>query len=389
MFHFLTCLIGLYVACRFVPRFPLKAGYKTLLALTIVLISQLHLINRTFFGTLASPELPFGVLVFQGWLFGALILLATFLFLKDIGSLTFPRRLAVAAFVPVAVARPRIFSARLSYALCAAPLALSGAGVWESVRVPDVHTVEISLPRLPAELDGLRLVQLSDLHASRLLQASWVDAVVEKTNALNPDLILITGDLIDGTPELRAQDVAPLRHLKARQGVFAIAGNHEYYASHPQWLAAFGDLGLRMLLNEHVVVNEKGQRLIVAGITDRAAERIAAPMPDLQAALAGAPVDAVTILMAHRPEGARKNAEGGVDLQLSGHTHGGQVLGLHYVTQYANDGLVSGRYTIGDMQLYVSNGTGLWNGFPLRLGRPAEITQIVLRAGVPVRSNGS
>ncbi|WP_153111008.1 metallophosphoesterase [Propionivibrio limicola] len=388
MFHFLTGLIGLYVIWRFIPRFALKPGHKALLALAIVLISQHHLISRTFFGTLASPELPFGVLVLHGWLFGALILLAAFLFLKDIGALVLPKRVAVASFVPLHKPRSRIFSTRLNYALCLAPLALSGAGVWESVRVPDVRTVEITLPRLPAELDGLRVVQLSDLHASRLLQAPWVSAVVEKTNALNPDLILITGDLIDGTPELRAPDVSPLRNLKARQGVFAIPGNHEYYASHPQWLATFGDLGLRMLLNEHVVINEKGKNLVVAGITDRAAERIAGPMPDLPAALAGAPKGAVTILMAHRPDGARKNAEAGVDLQLSGHTHGGQVLGLHYVTQYANDGLVSGLYRIGDMQLYVSNGTGLWNGFPIRLGRPAEITQIVLRAGSDAQPAG-
>lgn len=124
--------------------------------------------------------------------------------------------------------------------------------------VPDVRTVEITLARLPAGLDGLRVVQLSDLHASRLLQAPWVRAVVEKTNALNPDLILITGGLIDGTPECAA-DVLPLQNLWARQGVFAIPGNHEYYASNPQWLSAFGDLGMRMLLNGHVVINERAE----------------------------------------------------------------------------------------------------------------------------------
>ena len=376
MFHLFTGIIALYVVWRFVPRFSLKLCYRSLLALAIVLVSQHHLISRSFFGTLASPELPFGVLVLQGWLFGALILLAVFLFVKDVGVLLLPKRMALASFVPLHKPRSRTFS----YALCVAPLALSGAGVWESVRVPDVRTVEITLPRLPAELDGMRVVQLSDLHASRLLPAPWMRAVVDKTNALNPDLILITGDLIDGTPELRAPDVSPLRNLQARQGVFAIAGNHEYYASHAQWLAAFGNLGLRLLLNEHVVITEKGRRLVVAGVTDRAAERIAAPMPDLPAALAGAPKEAATLLMAHRPDTARKSAEAGVDLQLSGHTHGGQILGLHYITQYANDGLVSGLYRLGDMQLYVSNGTGLWNGFPLRLGRPAEITQIVLRS---------
>ena len=318
-----------------------------------------------------------------GWLFGTLILLAAFLFLKDVGLIAclVLRKAGCPLNLPFSVSQWNGL-----FGLFA--LLLSAIGVWQSVRVPDVRTVEIALARLPAELDGLRVVQLSDLHASRLLQAPWVRAVVEKTNALNPDLILITGDLIDGTPESRAADVLPLQDLWARQGVFAIPGNHEYYASNPQWLSAFGDLGMRMLLNEHVVINEKGRNLVVAGITDRAAERTAAPMPDLQAALDGTPKDTPIILMAHRPDSARANADAGVDLQLSGHTHGGQVLGLHYIAQYVNDGLVSGLCRIGDMQLYVSNGTGLWNGFPVRLGRPAEITQFVLRAPLNAQSVG-
>ena len=384
MFHFLTALIGAYVLWRFVPRFSFSPVQKWLFSLAILLVSQHHLISRNFFGTLASPELPFGVLVALGWLFGAMILLASVLLLKDVLTFLVVKTAAISPLVPLRLPRKNP-SSRLTYALCVVPLALSGVGVWESVRVPDVRTVEIMLPRLPAELDGLKIVQLSDLHASRLLQTPWVNAVVEKTNALNPDLVLLTGDLIDGTPELRAQDVLPLKNLSARQGVFAIPGNHEYYASHPQWVSAFGDLGLRMLLNEHVVINEKGRHLVVAGITDKAAERIAAPMPDIKTALAGAPNGAVTVLMAHRPGDAQSNANAGVDLQLSGHTHGGQILGLHYVTQYANDGLVSGSYRIGGMQLYVSNGTGLWNGFPVRIGRPSEITQLVLRSNPPLR----
>ena len=319
--------------------------------------------------------MPFAVLVVLGWLFGAYILLAVFLLFKDAAAILF--LLLRKAGIGFSFSFSTV---RASGIMLGSALALSGFGVWQAVRVPDVRTVEIVLPRLPAELDGFRLVQLTDLHVSRLYQTPWVQAVVEKTNALNPDLILITGDLIDGTPQDRADDVSPLRDLKARLGVFAIPGNHEYYAEYRQWQSAFAGLGLRMLLNEHVLIAEKGQTLVFAGVTDRTAARIGAPMPDVHAALAGAPKDAVTVLMDHQPRNARTNAGTGVDLQLSGHTHGGQVLGLHLVTRYVNGGFVSGLYQIDRMQLYVSRGAGLWPGFPIRLGVPSEITEIVLRS---------
>lgn len=374
--HLLASFICAYVLWRFVYPLPLKSGWKWLLALVFLLVSQHHLIGRTFFGSLASPELPFEVLVILGWLFGAFVLLAALLFVSD-----------VAAIIVLIL---RSFGLRFSFPMTAArtaglmltsALTLSAVGVWQAVRVPDVRTVEIVLPRLPAELDGLRLVQLTDLHVSNLFQAPWVKAVVDKTNALNPDLILITGDLIDGSPEDRAADVAPLRELKARHGVFAVPGNHEYYAGYRQWLSAFAARNLRMLLNEHVLLTEKGSPVVIAGVTDRAAARIGTAMPDINAALSGAPRNAVTILMDHQPRGAPINAGAGVDLQLSGHTHGGQILGLHFITRYANGGFLSGPYQIGDMQLYVSNGAGLWPGFPVRLGVPSEIVEFVLRPG--------
>ena len=374
--HLIPGLICAYVLWRFVWPLPIRSGSKWLLGLAILLVSQHHLIGRTFFGTLASPEMPFAVLVVLGWLFGAYILLAVFLLFKDAAAILFLllRKAGIGFSFSFS-------TARTSGIMLGSALALSGFGVWQAVRVPNVRTVEVVLPRLPAELDGFRLVQLTDLHVSRLYQAPWVKAVVEKTNALNPDLILMTGDLIDGTPQERADDVSPLRDLKAREGVFAVPGNHEYYAEYQPWLSAFSSLGLRMLLNEHVVGPARGQALVIAGVTDRAAARFGAPLPDIQAALSGAPRDAVTILLDHQPRGARTNAGAGVDLQLSGHTHGGQIPGIHCITRAVNGGFVSGIYTVGGMQLYVSRGAGLWPGLPLRLGLPSEITEIVLRSG--------
>ncbi|MDR1934067.1 MAG: metallophosphoesterase [Candidatus Accumulibacter sp.] len=384
MFHTFSSIICLYVVIRFVPALPWSIGGKCLAALVVVAASQVHLINRLSFGNLASPESPFAVMAVVGWLFGAVLLLAIFLLLKDLA--------AVLLFVlgKLAGARPGlpVSAAQMNIGLAAAALILAALGVWQAVRVPDTRAVEIALERLPAELDGLRLVHLSDLHASRLLQGPWQRAVVDKTNAQNPDLILITGDLVDGTPANRAADVAPWRDFKARLGVLAVPGNHEYYSNYQAWMTELGKLGLRMLSNRHAVITDKGRALVVAGTTDRNAARFGLPTPDIAAALAGAPGNAPVLLMAHQPREARKNAGAGVDLQLSGHTHGGQIAGLHFIVQAVNEGFVSGLYRIGAMQLYVSNGTGLWNGFPIRLGRPSEITVITLRSGVQRTEDG-
>lgn len=373
MFHVFAALIGLYVIGRFVPPLPVGTLWKWLIAFVILLVSQYHLVNRLFLGGMASPEVPFPVLAFGGWLFGAFILLAGFLLIRDIVSL-FLWTAHKTGLIPVSI----IFGYRWMLGLGMASLLLSAIGVWQAVRIPDVRRIDITLEKLPAELDGLKLVQLTDLHASRLFQATWIRAVVNRTNALNPDLIVITGDLVDGSTIHRAPDVAPLADLKARLGVFAVTGNHEYYSNYINWMKAFRRLGLNILGNEHALIADRDRALVLAGVTDRVAANFGLPEPDIGKALSGAPSDLPVILMAHQPKGSPTYANAGVDLQLSGHTHGGQVLGIHWITRMANDGYVSGLYRVGDMQLYVSNGTGLWNGFPVRLGKPSEITEIVL-----------
>lgn len=375
MFHIFATIIGIYVALRLVPPLRWKTGLKWIAGILIVLLSQYHFIVRTFFGTMASPELPTAVLVVSGWLFGSFFLLALFFLLKDLFSFVtlIWRRIR-------RTRKPPFSPNRVNAVLLATALILSGIGVWQAVRVPDVKTVDIVLERLPAEMDGLKVVQLSDLHASRLLTEERNRAVVEKTNALNPDLIVITGDLVDGTVENRARDVAPFHDLKAKYGVFSIPGNHEYYSSYLEWMKAFDDLGLHMLKNAHAIVIVQDRPLVIAGTTDRVAPNFGLPQPDVKAALNGIPEEAPVILLQHQPRGAAENAEAGVDLQLSGHTHGGQIALAHWLVQLFNEGFVSGLYDVGNMKLYVSNGTGLWNGFPVRLGRTAEITEIILHA---------
>lgn len=375
MFHIITGLTALYVYWSFVRLLPWPRRPKVLFGVLLILVAEHHLITRHFFGSMASPEIPFLMLVLLGWLFGALVLLACLLLIKDVlGGLIY---LVSERTTTLGFAMPR-----LHYGLGVVALVLAAVGVWESVRVPDVKTVEVVLPTLPSEFDGFKLVQLTDLHASRLLQGPWIEAVVAKTNALEPDLTVLTGDMIDGSPEARAADVPPLKALSAKHGVYAILGNHEYYVEYLNWLPVFEELGLHMLFNEHVKIEHENHHFVLAGVTDNAAASVGQPAPDIHAALSGVQEDETVILLAHRPTHAVQYAQAGADLQLSGHTHGGQALGLHWLVKQANAGFVSGLYAVQTMQLYVSNGAGLWNGFPIRLGRRSEITQIVLRSGL-------
>jgi len=375
--HLFSAIVSIYVIARLVWPLPRSRKGKVLASLVVfVLISQHHLFTSLFFGTLASPEIPGGLIMFFGWMYGAFLLAGAFCLIRDIGVFLL--------FVLRKFGFPAgnlLSGKKVSYFICVAALVLSASGVWQAVLVPDVTRLEIYLEDLPEEFEGLSIVQLTDIHASRLLEAGWVEQVVAKANALEPDLILLTGDMVDGLVVNRSNDVAPLGDLKAGLGVYSIPGNHEYYSEYNAWINKFAELRLNMLFNEHVIISRNGAELVLAGTTDRVAERFELPLPDVSAALAGIPENRIVILMAHQPIGARENAAAGVDLQLSGHTHGGQIIGLRILSQWVNDGFISGLYQVGGMQLYVSNGAGLWNGLPVRIGVPSEITEIILRKG--------
>jgi predicted MPP superfamily phosphohydrolase len=301
------------------------------------------------------------------------VFLTVFVILRDVVGLSLWVCRLKGAFTPAS-------SPHWALGICGAALLFSLIGVWFGVRVPNVRTHEITVKNLPPELDGFTIAQLTDLHITALFSQKWVSAVVEKTNAVEPDLVLITGDIVDGRADRRLLDVAPLAGLRANFGVFAVPGNHEYYSGYEEWMDVFNGLGIRMLQNEHTVIAREGSSLILAGITDLGAARRGGPPPDTNAALHGAPGGMAKILMSHQPGNARESANAGIDLQLSGHTHGGQIAGLHFIVKYANGGFTSGQYDVGGMKLYVSNGTGLWPGFPIRLGVPSEIARIVLKS---------
>lgn len=377
MFHLYLGLAYLYVIWRFVVCLPISIGRRIVLALVLLVVSKYHLIQIWVFGTMFSPEIPRWAVLIAGWAFCAFALLFVFVAIADLAN-------GLLSILRLRTTR-KLVSAHSRYVIASVASLLSALGVYQAVQVPDVRIVEVRIKNLPQTLDGLRVVQLTDLHISRLFHAPWVSEVVARTNALNPDLILITGDLIDGTTTARRQDVATLGELKAALGVFAIPGNHEYYFNEAQWHSEFERLGMRMLVNEHVVIGSGDEELVVAGVADEAATAFGMPGPDMDAALVNAPENAPVILLKHRPSGALRSAAAGVGLQLSGHTHGGMIRGLDQIARYANEDFVSGAYAVGDMMLYTSNGTGLWNGFPIRLGVPGEITEFTLRVGSPTQ----
>lgn len=369
MFHFMFTLPWLLVVTRFLWPLPWRRFAKVGVALILLLPAQYHLFSRLSSGSVFTAEMPRSLVILFNWGFSAILLLALLQIVLDL----------VLFLLYLLRVRPRAIRPGLRYAMAGAALVLAAIGVHQAIRVPPLKDVDVRIQNLPAAFDGYTLLQLTDLHISPLFPAPWTRAVVEGANAAKVDLIVVTGDLIDGNIAERSVDVAALRGLRAPDGVFVIPGNHEYFFDEAAWMRHFAALGMRPLENRHSVIERRGAQLVLAGVTDVSAGHAGYPQPDLAQALAGAPRGAPVILLDHQPRNARAAAAQGVALQLSGHTHGGLIVGLDRIFALANAGFVSGLYDVQGMQLYVNNGTALWAGLALRLGKPSELTRITLR----------
>ncbi|WP_280276591.1 metallophosphoesterase [Nocardia wallacei] len=257
--------------------------------------------------------------------------------------------------------------------------ALIGWGMVEARRVPRARTVEVTIPRLGRGLDGLRMVVVTDTHFAALDRLRWSQRVVEVVNAQRPDIACHAGDLADGSVQRRRAQVEPLGKVDAELGRFYITGNHEYFGDAAGWLEYMTGIGWQPLRNRHEVVERDGDRLVIAGIDDPTGIALDGHGPDLPAALADADPDVPVVLLAHQPKQIEDAVKAGVALQISGHTHGGQIWPFHYLVRL-DQPVVAGLSRHGEhTQLYTSRGTGFW-GPPLRLFAPSEITVLVLRA---------
>jgi len=260
--------------------------------------------------------------------------------------------------------------------------ALCGWGLWQARRLPSIRTVEVRLPRLGKGLDGLRVVVIADTHYGPIDRTNWSVGLVRRVNDLQPDVLAHAGDLADGSVDRRGRQVAPLGGARAALAKVYITGNHEYYSGAAKWIDHMAELGWSVLHNSNLVVERGGSRLAVAGIDDLTARGSGVPGhgSDLPAATAGLDLDVPVLLLAHQPKSVRMSASAGIDLQISGHTHGGQMWPFHYVVR-AEQGVLSGLSRHGDRTvLYTSRGSGFW-GPPFRIFAPSEITLLILRGG--------
>ncbi len=275
----------------------------------------------------------------------------------------------------------RLFIARsLAVTAGVAALGTAGAGAYWANSAPVVRRVPVTLPRLDPALDGLRVVTFSDGHLSATYGGRRFERLVETVNAQRPDVVAIVGDLVDGELDELREEVAPLADLVSEQGVFFVTGNHEYFVDTTAWLRHLPTLGVEVLRNERVPITRGGASVDLAGIDDRTAASSGVPGhgADLDAALDGRDDATPVVLLAHQPVQVEQARAAGVDLQLSGHTHGGQLWPFDYAIRL-DQPAVEGLSRHGDTQLYVTAGAGYW-GPPMRVGARPEVTVVELRA---------
>ncbi len=267
----------------------------------------------------------------------------------------------------------------VAVAVLAVSAVLVAWGVYEAMRVPRVRRTEITLPRLGPGLDGTTVVVLTDTHYGPINRTTWSERTATAVNALSPDIVVHAGDIADGTVAQRLSQAAPLGTITARYARGYVTGNHEYFGEAQEWLDHMASLGWEPLHNRHVVIERGGDRLVLAGIDDATAKAsgLDGHGAQLDAALAGAPDDAAVVLVAHQPRQIAETA-GHVDLQVSGHTHGGQIGPFHYLVR-VDQPSVQGLSQHGPTQLYTSRGAGFW-GPPMRIFAPSEITLLTLRS---------
>jgi predicted MPP superfamily phosphohydrolase len=265
----------------------------------------------------------------------------------------------------------------MNYGILAAAALSTGYGVAEAKQTPRVKRVAVPIDHLPPELAGFKIVQITDIHVNPTFRRDSVENIVAVVNTLDADIVALTGDLVDGSVAQLGYDVAPLAQIQSASGNYFVTGNHEYYSGAIDWIEEMRRLGYTVLLNEHRLITRGRAGLLIAGVTDyRGGNFFASHRSDPQKALIGAPSADVKILLAHQPKSIFAAARAGYDLQISGHTHGGQFFPWNLLVGFAQP-YVYGLHTHENTQIYVSRGTGYW-GPPVRMGSPSEITALEL-----------
>ncbi len=366
LFSFLLCLPVFFGAIL-----PLRKSWRWKTALSLLLLVFAFKFQVTMLlggGHFLMPHLPGWLILFLGWGYGVVLLYSAFLLLwLVVQGILLP-------FKRISLARRN--QANLGLLLSA--VLCTSVALCNGLSMPREHPITLTIQNLPEQAAGCRVAVLTDLHIDNITGRNRLRAIVEKTMAWKPDLVLLVGDYVDGTVPERLEELRPLSGLHAPLGVWGVPGNHEYYFGFPEWMDALESLGIQMLLNENSFLPNG---VAVAGIADPAAKRTGEIPPDVEKALQGIPAGTPVLLMSHQPRMAPEAAEHGVDAVFSGHTHGGMLVGMDLAVAALNNGFVSGEYRLAPKtRLFVCNGTGIWKGFPLRLGHPAEMLFVTLDA---------
>ncbi len=373
--------VMLYTAVRSVCPLKTNIGNKIAFVLLINLAAfKFHILYMIEGENFFTPNLPAGLVWTGSWLFCAVCAFMLLLLAADVVRLPLYLGLRFTGHKPHR-RRWRKLNNRVNLALLLLALGLSAWGTWCGIKPPTVKLLTIPLPNMAADAAPIRLVQLTDLHADSTKDASFYQDIVDKVNALQPDIIVLTGDYADGhVADCRAA-LEPLQNLHAPMGVFAVNGNHDYFWGSKLWLSYLQEQGIQFIDGKTVTAeipttDGRHKRLQLTGVHDPMASRAGYEVPHLRELVSTAPATSPRILLSHNPRVADAAAGLGFDLQLSGHTHGGQFPGLKKLVARMNNGYVGGLYEIGRMKLYVSAGTSLWTPICLRLGTTSEITLI-------------
>ncbi len=369
----LSILLHAYVGWRLVPALGSVAGAAVLAVLLAVsaLTMPLGLGARRGGARRLGVDWAWIGLVAMGW-FSSLFVLTV---VRDAGLLAAvvldavrPGSLDVATLTDV--------SARF---VAIGAVAVTLWGFANARRTARVRRVDVPIAGLAPALDGFTIAQISDVHVGPTIRRPYVEAIVATVNQLDADLVAVTGDLVDGSVAQLAEHVAPLAGLRSKEGSFFVTGNHEYYSGAAPWVRELRRLGLVVLLNEHVVLRRGNAALVVAGVTDFGAGHFdRAQASDPSSALAGSPAGAFRLLLAHQPRSADAAEAAGFDLQLSGHTHGGQFWPWNLFVRLQQP-FTAGLHRWRRLWVYTSRGTGYW-GPPKRFGAPSEVTLVRLVA---------
>jgi predicted MPP superfamily phosphohydrolase len=376
IFLAILALLHAYIGWRLLPDLPI--GTVGRIAGALILAFSFIAMPVAFLARALEPRVWADRIAALGlFMMGLFSSLFVFTLLRDV-------TLAIGMLL---LSPPRIQALLPASAVIATSLAFFATlvGLVNARRRARVVKVDIPLPDLPPALEGFTIAQITDIHVGATIKRPYVDAIVDAVNALEADIIAVTGDVVDGSIHDLHPHTEPLSRLKARHGAYLVTGNHEYYSGERAWTEQFTRLGLRVLMNEHVVLEHEGAHLIVAGVPDYSAHHFnPAQKSDPAAALKDAPPHAAArILLAHQPRTAPAAAAAGFDLQISGHTHGGQFWPWIFFVRFQQP-FTAGLHRLKNLWVYVSRGTGYW-GPPKRFGAPSEITQLRLVPAPAVR----